>query len=74
MRNDGPKLPKGAMCQQWEGIVVHPPLEKDVNGCIGCNVIVATWWLQFPGLSVRLCDECFDNLIEKMKEQRTKGC
>lgn len=70
MKDAGPKLPEGALCQRWEGVKLHPPVGLDVGGCSGCNTIEACWWLQLPGLSVRLCQECFDSLLEQMKNPK----
>lgn len=73
MKSAGPKLPKGSMVGRWNSIEIHPPSEKDINGCNSCNNLAPTWWIQFPGLSVRLCDECFKNLAGLMGAHTLRG-
>lgn len=67
-----PKLPEGASCEQLAErgpslVLRSTHIAGSCNGCLQSGPAGKVWEMRLQGLLVRLCDDCFDNVIEQRK-------
>ena len=74
MKNDGPKLPEGSMCSQWEGInVVTLASGSDVSCCNGCSAEKSCYAIRVGSTQLRLCRDCLESLYTQLGNNFFEG-